>query len=846
MARTDRLIVTPEEDAQDRRPRDSYGRFMAAGNSMPPPPLTAEVATLQQAMFLGPMALPEYPNPSDVIRYRSNGQYLRYYKMMLSTDPDLKAAFTTTYKAVIRNPLYIRPASKDPVHLEHAKFVRFAFSKIRNLRAAMMHFLTAHAVGFTPSEKIYDYVNQGEYKGAVVIRQILDKPPEWFGFNLHRELCFRTIRNVMPGIVVDPVKFIVARWGSSENPWGDATLNDLFWVHKIKQQLQRLHAYFLEGWAMPRLKGAYPYMPGTDPKATAANEKARGELLSVLANYVRSGSAVFPEGYVVELLESTRQGSVSFESAIALATATEFLLVTGQTLSNLQGKSSGSYSQSKTHDRHGVDTEVGLGEWLDADVLGQQIVEDLVDRNFGPPDLYPTAEHLALSAEDRQAELEIVLMEQAAGLDPSEAWIEKLIKFVPSEGPDDKLIQSPTAIPQPLPISPGLASEDEDSGLGAERQKYVFLSECVKTARERRRTGAGPAIDVSLSTGDKKANLKLYNSSRRQAAASHAAAKETAAAGAKQATPALKKIVSGLIAPAKSTGRPAMLTAGTMAKALRKVDVTPLAGIFGSMLGKAANLASQDSGGPPDVPDGSKAATALEVLALLDALEAAGSGAGDSGKTVDQFFSDLTSPAAAGPLQTAGNKFNNVHLTNIYSIRAAEFFDQLQDPAFRAANPYVQIVHPDAENAGRIQHKILDGWIVSSDVAAKDPSLLPPYGFGDPMQAIPISADAARTAGLTGAYPLGDLDTWLKSMGATEGPLGWSLNGERFSPGNDYGFRPASVGVDTQSSIAAIRQKAEQLRRQDPYAWADFQQWLLWLFGYDVLTQNSKEENNGS
>ena len=107
--------------------RDHKGRFRRIGEA---PPASAEVATVQKGEFLFPITIWEFPNISKIIRYRSEGQGIRFYDTMLGTDSDLAGFFQDMYDDVLHYPWVVRPASEKPDHQLQAEFVRFAIKHI--------------------------------------------------------------------------------------------------------------------------------------------------------------------------------------------------------------------------------------------------------------------------------------------------------------------------------------------------------------------------------------------------------------------------------------------------------------------------------------------------------------------------------------------------------------------------------------------------------------------------------------------------------------------------------------------------------------------------------------------
>lgn len=436
--------------------RDRGGRFLALKQRSETPPSSAEIATIEKAQFIGAFNILQYPNPSAVLRYRSDGQMLRFYPTMMATDGDLGGLASSMRDSILRYPIHVRAASDDPAHIEHKRFCEFALRQIPNLVGILSHIFTGYLYGFSVAEKMYSVVTRGEWAGAVIYGELLDKPVHWWSFDPDRALRFRTVYNSIPGDLMPAKKFVVARWGSVENPWGIATLDGIYWPWFVKHNLLKLQAIFLERWALPMMKGTYPYKAGDSEGARKINFEKQKQLVEVFEGFRANGAAGVPEGFDISIMESARSGSVSFEAAIDQYTATESLFLTGGQLSNL-ASSGHSFSQAKVHDSHSVDKRVLVANWI-ASVVHEQIFTDLVTMNYGPQDEYPRADILARSAVDRQAEVQNALMQINTGMDQSEEYLRSLTQSPrPLNAADKLIVPAGEKIPQPVPDNAQLA-----------------------------------------------------------------------------------------------------------------------------------------------------------------------------------------------------------------------------------------------------------------------------------------------------------------------------------------------------------------------------------------------------
>ncbi len=425
-------------------------------------PSYAEVATAQKGEFLGGIFNLVFPNFSPVQRYRSEGQGIAIYDTMLRTDTQLAGFFSVMADDVLHYPIVTQPASDDPVHQEHARFVEFARKRIPHHQNVFRRILDARAYGFCVMEKMFEVVDRGEWRGAVVLRDVVDKPQRWFSFDPDRNLRFKTYKDFLPGELVDPAKFMVVTFGSNNSPWGEPVLDDCYFPWRLKHHFLEMHALWMEKWAQPTPKVGFKW--NKDQKITAAN---REEALRVAMAIQRDQVIAFPEGMDVGLLESLRSGSISYESAISMCTDMQALLVTGQKLAVMAGNS-GSYRQAAIHQIQ-LSNKVEMLAGFASSQVSRQIIRDLIDRNYGPQDTYPVAQILARDPVDLQAQAAVERMQMDNGHELSKNQSRIFSMIVPPSNAADKL--APLAgVTGTVPlVNPTLAS-----GAATSAEKILF------------------------------------------------------------------------------------------------------------------------------------------------------------------------------------------------------------------------------------------------------------------------------------------------------------------------------------------------------------------------------------
>lgn len=434
------------------RPRDERGRFLAAPRQSKSlaPPESAEVATVNRAEFLSGFGTRNMPNFSPVIRYRSNGQGIAFYDTMWFTDADMAGFFLNLNDDVLHCESLVQAASDSAEHREHQAFAIFALKSLTDLQSIKRHFLSAHAFGFSVSEKMYTTVDRGPWKGAIIFSSILDKPQRWFTFDTKRRIRFVT-SNQPDGEPLPQEKFVVNTFGTNSNPWGEPVLDLCYWPWRLKHEALKNQGLWYEKWASPTVKGKYKW----SPQATT-NLQNRNKLIEVGMSIQTDQFIAMPEGMDIDLLESTRSGAISYDSYISQLNQALSRIVTGQLLSSM-GLEGGSYALGKVHAKQEANKVEMLAAWLDG--ILTRLIRELIDRVFGFQDAYPRHTTIAKSALERQSEVTIQSSLQQLGVKYSESYTNRKFYVVAPKDKADELTPPEGVSPsQTLPVTAGLAA----------------------------------------------------------------------------------------------------------------------------------------------------------------------------------------------------------------------------------------------------------------------------------------------------------------------------------------------------------------------------------------------------
>jgi len=174
--------------------------------------------------------------------------------------------------------------------------------------------------------------------GRMRLEHVVVKPRQWFAYDTHNDLVFRSMANPL-GEQVPDNKFLAARhFPTFENPYGLRLLSRCLWPVAFKKGGVRFWTQFLE-------KFGSPWVVGTAP--SNADRAARQEMLSMLAGMIQTATAVVSSGSEVEIHESSAKGE-GHHAYIATWNSAISKVLMGQTLTAEMGDV-GARAASETH-----------------------------------------------------------------------------------------------------------------------------------------------------------------------------------------------------------------------------------------------------------------------------------------------------------------------------------------------------------------------------------------------------------------------------------------------------------------------------------------------------------------
>lgn len=369
----------------------------------------------------------------------------------------------------------------DPAAEKGAKmveFLRYVFNE--QLQGGLMEMLreamTSYYAGFSVAEKVTAVIEEGPFKGKVGYRKVKFLDPERITFyqDFYGNLVNIRVSSIgrVGGLVVSP-------WANYqvEVPTGlqavDAYGNPMFGVSKAA--LLTINGEFGNAYGESKFRPIYKYWKAKDfllkmmmiymerfanpvRFGLVSNPSDEDKMLSILRSIHqgRTDLVGIKDNMEIETLD-TQQKEAMFEQAIkymdlmiARGLLVPELLLSG---GGASGGGSGSYAlgyqQSATFTASVIEP---MRRLLEEHLLKKQLIEPLIDANFGKQDVYPTYKFEKLSEKDLHTTASAVLELINGGIvGPDEQWIRRFLG-IPERDPG----LGPIEPPPPPQFPPGL------------------------------------------------------------------------------------------------------------------------------------------------------------------------------------------------------------------------------------------------------------------------------------------------------------------------------------------------------------------------------------------------------
>lgn len=335
------------------------------------PLLTARVIRLDDVLpsFMGYM-----PNPDEVLR--DAGEAISIYREM-KIDARIKSLLRVAKSAMLNYPIRINNGeARKPVadlverSLKNKKFSLYGTAK---------RLTTAFDYGYSAVEIIWKNDD-----GWWLPVDAVQRKPERFCFDNEGRLKHRTTGGSLVDLYTQTYKWLVWRHDKDpENPYGTSVLKACYWAWKFKKA-------GLEFWLMATEKFAVPSILALFEMSGNENDiRKRAESLATMLNGISSGS-----GAALANIKSAQpinvDGKLSEFKSLTDWCDTQFAYAIVYQSLSVQEAQNGTRAQSQVHE----DTflQATKEDCRDIEPVLQQVVDWIVELNFGPDEIVPKVE----------------------------------------------------------------------------------------------------------------------------------------------------------------------------------------------------------------------------------------------------------------------------------------------------------------------------------------------------------------------------------------------------------------------------------------------------------------------
>lgn len=321
-----------------------------------------------------------YTNPDDLVGSKG----IQIYRKMYERDPEIASSHEEIIFGVVSQRWRIECEDK-----EKAEFVENNLKYLGGQTQAglvyqpLQNFLYELALlpirdGVGVWEKVWQ-----TYDGRVWIDSIKSKPAEDFEFNADQ---FGNLKNITftvdSMLILDPRKFLIFPWlNIFQNWYGSSRYRRLYGCFWLDEICLRMAGTYAEKRAGGIWTGKYP--PG--------NNTAKTNLLNVLRKAQSSGVAVFPSDIEVDLDDAANQGGDFFWNLHNLLIKRIRRGMIGLETTAASGDT-GDKAGQESRDKSVKQPLISFASELIAQVINRQIIQPLIEYNFGEQDEYPEFE----------------------------------------------------------------------------------------------------------------------------------------------------------------------------------------------------------------------------------------------------------------------------------------------------------------------------------------------------------------------------------------------------------------------------------------------------------------------
>ena len=314
---------------------------------------------------------------------------LKIFQKMMLQSPDAKAAMTLKKLSVLSDDWEIYDNDEAPGNSKQSKFIRHAVSSVPGgFNKVIGNILEGMKFGFSLSEKVYEIIPKGEWKGLMGYKVIRDKPVYNFAIDTNKKgeiQSFTQYQDETGPVTIPTWKMVYWSYqSSSDNPYGYSDMCPAF-QHVFAQ------AVMDESWPTALKRYAMPILIA-EKRGTAHGQDQDDHLEKILTK-IKEETGILLDTNVQNLRYLEQGGSNMAYSAyqkhqeyrarqIRLSCLIPDLAIS-------EGLRVGSKSLGQIQIQSFVKNVIREIRREVAAVINEQIIRPLVDMNFADVDIYP-------------------------------------------------------------------------------------------------------------------------------------------------------------------------------------------------------------------------------------------------------------------------------------------------------------------------------------------------------------------------------------------------------------------------------------------------------------------------
>jgi SPP1 gp7 family putative phage head morphogenesis protein len=408
-------------------------------------------------------------NPDDLVAT----QRMAVYENMMLKDDQVKACLFLKKHAVLSSGWNINIGEDTDAGEMQKRFIEYCFGDgMRgNFMRVLMGIQSAYGYGFSVSEKNFKTFEGGPFAGKLGLASIKTRPPDSFDGGLLTDVHgnLETIQQQGQTRVIEiPIeKAIVYSYNSEfDNPYGNSDLRAAYRFYFAKDMIIKFWNIFLERFGMPLVVGTYE-------KGTSAPQRTKFK--KVIKNLQAKTGITIPKTMEMKFLEATRKGEAGYQDAIQEYNKS---IARSVLIPDLMGFTDTKFGSRALGSEQGDVFSFILGFLKQElqEIIFEDIIRELIDKNFGPQERYPKLVFNPLSEDNKNEMTKLIIEAKAKGVivmsDDDEAHVREMLNL-PKKRKDEAGKRPAEPISIGVSPEPGDRPEGEPEGEGAPAENVV-------------------------------------------------------------------------------------------------------------------------------------------------------------------------------------------------------------------------------------------------------------------------------------------------------------------------------------------------------------------------------------